>query len=88
MKEKLNIKNICEKVKDEKGSITLFVVVSMLFLMLMLVSIFVSNSNKLNAQEKQIKIIKKQYDEDMELVYNGLASSYSDIEKSVIEGKN
>ena len=87
MKEKLNIKKICEKVKDEKGSITLFVVVSMLFLMLMLVSIFVSNSNKLNAQEKQIEIIEKQYDEDMEIAYNGLASSYSDIEKSVIEGK-
>lgn len=64
------------KIRSEKGSITLFVLVTMLFFMYILISVYMNQNNKINAQKKQIQQIQQQYnkDENMEEIYNDLIS--------------
>jgi len=64
------------KFRSEKGSITLFVLVTMLFFMYILISVYMNQNNKINAQKKQIQQIQQEYnkDENMEEIYNDLIS--------------
>ena len=57
--------------KNEKGSITLFVLVSMIFFCLILLGFYLSSINSNNAQLKEIENIKEQYtsQEDINDIY-------------------
>ncbi len=58
------------KLKKENGSITLFVLVSMLFFIIVLMGIFVNTNNKIQKQEKEIQQIQKSYQkEDINSLY-------------------
>lgn len=50
-------------IKSEKGSITLFVLIAMLFLLITAMSVYVNNRNAKNSQDKEIDKIIEQYDE-------------------------
>lgn len=55
---------------NEKGSITLYVLVSMLFIFLLIGALYVSSSNKVQKQESDIKKIEQQYSkEDINQIY-------------------
>ena len=57
--------------KNEKGSITLFVLVSMMFFCLILLGFYLSSISSNNAQLKEIENIKEQYtsQEDINDIY-------------------
>ena len=57
--------------KNEKGSITLFVLVSMIFFCLILLGFYLSSINIYNTQLKEIENIKEQYtsQEDINDIY-------------------
>lgn len=61
-------KNIC---KNEKGSITLFVLVCMMFICLILLGFYLNSVNSNNAQLREIESIKEQYNsqEDINDIY-------------------
>ena len=50
-----------KKRRGEKGSVTLYVLVSMTFFLVVVMGIYISSSNKLRAQEGQIKRVQQQY---------------------------
>ncbi len=61
------------KLKKENGSITLFVLVSMLFFIIVLMGIFVNTSNKIQKQEKEIQQIQRSYQkEDINSLYENI----------------
>ena len=49
-------------IKGEKGSITLFVVISMLFFLIVIVGLYINSSYKLQKQDKEIEKIQKSYE--------------------------
>ena len=57
--------------KNEKGSITLFVLICMMFICLILLGFYLSSINSNNAQLKEIQSIKEQYtsQEDINDIY-------------------
>ena len=57
--------------KNEKGSITLFVLVSMIFFCLILLGFYLDSISNNNAQLKEIENIKEQYtsQEDINDIY-------------------
>ena len=63
-------------IRSEKGSITLFVLITMLFFIYIVISVYMNQNNKINAQKKQIQQIQQEYnkDENMEEIYNDLIS--------------
>lgn len=65
----LKLKN---KLKNERGSITIFVLTSMLFFLVILLSIYMNNVNKNTNINKNVKKIEEQYnvtDDDLEEAY-------------------
>lgn len=74
------------KVKSEKGSVTLFVLASMGILLIALISIYVSTTNKQLTQLEITEQIKTVYEKDYNRkddVYEELHNIYS--EKIIIE---
>ena len=58
--------------KKQKGSITLFVLISVLFFIIIAIAIYTQISNKTIAQERELDNIKEKYevtDEDLEQEY-------------------
>ncbi len=53
---------IIYKLKNQKGSVTLFVLIVMIFFLIILVSLFANTKTKIIEQEKQIAIIQKEYE--------------------------
>lgn len=51
--------------KNEKGSVTLYVLVSMLFFLIIVMTAYVSASNKLQGQNEEIARIKASYEKDI-----------------------
>ena len=51
-------------IKSEKGSITVYVLASMLFMLIMTSTIYMNVSNKTNEQEKQLDKIVEEYQSD------------------------
>ena len=51
-------------IKNERGSITIFVLAMCLFATMALVGFMTSNKNKLREQQKQQKLIESQYNEE------------------------
>lgn len=59
------------KAKEERGSITLFVLMSMIFFVIVLVGLYVNSSYKVQKQQKEIERVQKTYEtEDINAVYN------------------
>ena len=56
-----------KKRKYERGSITIFTVVAMMFFVTVLVLSYSRQLNKINSQKRQIQEIEKQYNVDSEL---------------------
>ena len=50
--------------KNERGSITIFVLTMCLFVTMALVGLMTANKNKLREQEKQQRLIERQYNEE------------------------
>lgn len=75
-----------KKSKEEKGSVTLYVVISMMFFLIVVVGIYVSSTNKLQTQQKEIAEIQKSYEtEDINTLYNEKYSSSNYIEVQKFE---
>ena len=53
---------IINKLKNQQGSVTLFVLIVMIFFLIILVSLFANTKTKIIEQEKQIAIIQKEYE--------------------------
>lgn len=69
-------KNNIIRRKNEKGAITLFVLVACLFFMLTLSGVYISNLNKVQNQERHIKQIQENYARDLnriEEIYESIA---------------
>ena len=67
----MNKLNLNKKIKIEKGSVTLFVLVSMLFFMFVLVGMYVNTSNKVAKQEREVNKIQQSYEQvDINDIYN------------------
>lgn len=65
------------KTKEEKGSITLFVLMSMIFFVIVLVGLYVNSSYKVQKQQKEIERIQRTYEiEDINGVYNRAISTF------------
>ena len=54
-------KRFSEKLKGQKGSITLFVLISIIFFLIVLISIYISSGNKEQSQVSEIKAIQEEY---------------------------
>ena len=54
-----NMKNY-QKIKQEKGSITLFVLISMVFILVAVLGIYFNSSSKAQKQYKEIEKIQKE----------------------------
>ena len=53
---------IKSKMKEQKGSITLYVLLSMLFFVTVLVWLYVNSSYKMQQQQKSIQKIQQEYE--------------------------
>ena len=56
-------------IKSQKGSVTLFVLIAVLFFSIILFGVYKSNMNDLKDQESSISEIKKSYSKDANEVY-------------------
>lgn len=63
--------------KQEKGSITLFVLIAMIFFLIVIFGIYINSQNKLNSQSAEIEEIKKNYEQDASL--ENMDSIYNDL---------
>ena len=50
--------------KNERGSVTIFVLCSCLLILLILISGFMRNQSKISSQREQQKLIEQQYNDD------------------------
>ena len=66
-----------EKLSNQKGSITLFVLLAMLFFLVVVVNMFMKSSNSNQAQISEYDKLKQEYDESIE----NIDSIYTETEK-------
>lgn len=60
-----------KKINSEKGSITLYVLISMLFFVIVLMGLFVNSNYKMQQQERSIEKIQKGYEKtNIDDLYN------------------
>ena len=52
------------EIKSQKGSITLYVLISMMFFLIIILGIYFSSSNKIQKQEEEIEKIQKEYEKN------------------------
>ncbi len=72
---------IMRKAKEEKGAITLFVLISMLFFVIVLVGIYIGTSHRTQKQQNEIEKIQKEYETtDIDELYNMVYESISEVE--------
>lgn len=77
--------NKCEKViASEKGSVTVIVLVTILFIVVILSSFLVYITSRRKAQVKETEAISIAYDDDMERVYKEIAENRG-IKKKITE---
>ncbi len=61
---------IKSKIKEQKGSITIFVLISMIFFTIVVMALYVNSTYKVQAQQKEIEKIQKTYQkEDINQIY-------------------
>ena len=67
------------KLKNEKGSITLYVLISMVFFIVVVYGVYFNTTNKAQKQNKEIEKIQKQYEkEDINDLYEGIVKQKID----------
>lgn len=65
------------KIKEQKGSITLFVLVSIMFFVIVLVGLYINSSNKIQKQQREIEKVQKSYEkENVNDLYNKTYEKY------------
>ncbi len=69
-------------VKEQKGSITLFVLISIMFFVVVLVGLYANSNNKIQKQQRELEKIQKSYNkininELYEETYNKYANEYN-----------
>ena len=70
------------KIKEQKGSITLFVLVSIMFFVIVLVGLYINSSNKIQKQQREIEKVQKSYEkENVNDLYN---KTYEKYEKNLL----
>ena len=61
---------IKSKIKEQKVSITIFVLISMIFFTIVVMALYVNSTYKVQAQQKEIEKIQKTYQkEDINQIY-------------------
>lgn len=66
------------KFKEQKGSITLFVLVSIMFFVIVLVGLYVNSSYKIQKQQKEIEKIQRTYNtENVDDLYEKAYEKYN-----------
>lgn len=68
-----------KRIKQEKGSITLYVLISMMFFLMVILGIYVNSSNKIQKQEKEIEKIQKEYEKE------DINDLYEEVEEEWLE---
>lgn len=70
------------KIKEQKGSITLFVLVSIMFFVVVLVGLYINSSNKIQKQQREIEKVQKSYEkENVNDLYD---KTYEKYEKNLL----
>lgn len=65
------------KLKEQKGSITLFVLLSIMFFVIVLLGLYVNSSYKVQKQQQDIEKIQKSYNtENINDLYNKTYEKY------------
>ena len=77
MKQNLKYSNQYSKFKEEHGSVTLFVLIAMIFFLIVTISIYINSQSKLQAQNAEIEQIKKNYEKNNYSEY--LENTYNDL---------
>lgn len=68
------------KMKEQKGSITLFVLLSILFFVMVLMGLYVNSSNKIQKQQKEIEKVQESYNtENISELYDKTYKKFLDI---------
>ena len=80
------------KIKNENGSVTLFVLIAMLFFLIVAIAIFTNLQHKLQVQNSEVDQIKKNYqqanyDEYLENTYNDLTKNMITVNFSMNGGE-
>ena len=57
-------KKYCQKIRQEKGSITLYVLISMFFFITVVLGIYFNSTSKVQKQNKEIEKIQKEYEKE------------------------
>lgn len=66
------------KLKEQNGSITLFVLLSIMFFVIVLVGLYVNSSYKFQKQQQEIEKIQKSYNtENINDLYNKTYEKYN-----------
>ena len=74
--------------KKEKGSVTLFVLISCMFMIIILLVVNIGVMNKNRSQEKELEEISKQYNQnetDLDNTYDETVDNEGYIKKSEVE---
>ena len=65
------------KIREQKGSITLYVLISMLFFVIVLMSLYVNSSYKVQKQQREIEKVQDNYNkEDINDLYEKTYTKY------------
>ena len=56
-------------IKNQEGSVTLFVLIAVLFFSIILLSVYNNNMNKLQTQDRDITKIQEAYEKDANEIY-------------------
>ena len=82
MKNNKKTNNKINILKQEKGSITVLVLASLLFFLIFFVNLYLSGGNKISSQEKEIAQVQQAYDgsdEQMQIEYEQIVSGGTPI---------
>ena len=63
------MREINKKLKSQKGSATLFVLIAVLFFTTILISSYINNINKLQTMDRDLSNIQPSYNKDIDVVY-------------------
>ncbi len=79
--------NLSRKIKSDKGSITSFTLLSMLFFLVVVIAIYASVNTKVQKQQKELNTIQKSYEQQEQLndIYEKKYDDYINSETSTIQ---
>ena len=74
------------KIKNQKGAITLYVLISMMFFLVIILGIYFNSSNKIQKQEKEVEKIQKEYEKNnINDIYENKYNEYINTETPTIQ---